>query len=205
MIIYSGIFVLGSIKNVFLFAEYEEAKDIMLQLAGFVVIGFLSWIVFKALKHPELFEGIDSKLPLVRDLELDLKANEKSKLATEEDLGNKPDDRIMELRAYMDREEPFLDPDLTIHQLATRLKIPLRDLSLLINRDLNQHFFDFINAYRIKKAKEILVDASRSDHTVLEILYAVGFNSKSSFNTAFKRQTGVTPTQYRISNTLPAS
>ena len=65
------------------------------------------------------------------------------------------------------------------------------------NHNLNQHFFDFVNEYRIKKAMEILADASKNHLTVLEILYEVGFNSKSSFNTAFKKYTKQTPTEYR--------
>ena len=74
----------------------------------------------------------------------------------------------------------------------------MRDLSVLINQDLNQHFFDFVNEYRIKKAMSILGDTTKYHLTVLKILYDVGFNSKSSFNTAFKKHTGTTPTQYRI-------
>jgi AraC-like DNA-binding protein len=62
---------------------------------------------------------------------------------------------------------------------------------------MDQHFFDFVNEYRIQKAMGILKDQSRSQLTVLEILYEVGFNSKSSFNTSFKKHTNLTPTAYR--------
>lgn len=67
---------------------------------------------------------------------------------------------------------------------------------------LNKHFFDFVNEYRIEKAKELLTHPERKEYTVLEILYEVGFNSKSSFNTAFKKRTGLTPTEYRRKNSL---
>jgi AraC-like DNA-binding protein len=60
-----------------------------------------------------------------------------------------------------------------------------RDLSILINQNLNQHFFDFINKYRIIEAMNILKNPAKKELTVLEILYEVGFNSKSSFNTGF--------------------
>lgn len=73
----------------------------------------------------------------------------------------------------------------------------MRDLSVLINQDLNQHFFDFVNEYCIKNAQDILKDVSKNKLTILEILYEVGFNSKSSFKTAFKKHIGKTPTQYR--------
>ena len=61
---------------------------------------------------------------------------------------------------------------------------------------LSRHL-DFVNEFRIKEAKSILKDPSKKEFTVLEILYEVGFNSKSSFNTAFKKHTGLTPTQFR--------
>jgi YesN/AraC family two-component response regulator len=99
----------------------------------------------------------------------------------------------------MTEKEPFLDPSLTIQELSNQINIPVRDLSILINHHMDQHFFDFVNEYRIQKAMNILKDQSKSQLTVLEILYEVGFNSKSSFNTSFKKYTSLTPTAYRNS------
>ena len=92
----------------------------------------------------------------------------------------------------------YLDASLTMYDLSKHLNMPVRELSLLINHDLDQHFFDFINGYRIRHAMEILRDPAKKEYTVLEILYDVGFNSKSSFNTAFKKLTSLTPTEYRL-------
>ncbi len=97
----------------------------------------------------------------------------------------------------MSEEKSFLNPSLTIQNVSESIDIPLRDLSLLINHKLNQHFYDFVNTYRIEHAMVILKSATKSKLTILEILYDVGFNSKSSFNTAFKKHTGTTPTAYR--------
>lgn len=97
----------------------------------------------------------------------------------------------------MIEQEPYLEPSLTIQELANQIEMPVRDLSLLINHHLNQHFFDFVNEYRIQRAMKILKDPTKKELTILEILYEVGFNSKSSFNTAFKKYTNLTPTKYR--------
>ncbi|WP_338814342.1 AraC family transcriptional regulator [Bernardetia sp. Wsw4-3y2] len=105
--------------------------------------------------------------------------------------------QIQKLREYMIEHEPYLEPSLTIQELAKQIQIPVRDLSVLINHHINQHFFDFINEYRIEKAKSILKDSTKNQVTILEILYQVGFNSKSSFNTAFKKYTKTTPSLYR--------
>lgn len=97
----------------------------------------------------------------------------------------------------MTEEKPFLNSSLTIQDVSREIKIPVRELSLLINHQLGQHFYDFVNAYRIESAMDILKDTTKNKVTILEILYEVGFNSKSSFNTAFKKHTGNTPTYYR--------
>ena len=87
---------------------------------------------------------------------------------------------------------------MTLQKLAAQVDMPEKELSILINQQIGKHFFDFINEYRIREAKILLKD--QPNLTVLEILYQVGFNSKSSFYTAFKKETGITPSDYRKSN-----
>jgi AraC-like DNA-binding protein len=113
--------------------------------------------------------------------------------------------KVALLNSFMAESEPYLDPSLSIYNLSKQINIPPKDLSLLINHDLNQHFFDFVNGFRIRKAMEILRDPDKKELTVLEILYEVGFNSKSSFNTAFKKLTRLTPTEYRRKYLLSAA
>ena len=60
-----------------------------------------------------------------------------------------------------------------------------------------KNFYNFINEFRIEAAKEILQDPSSKGKNILQIAYEVGFNSKSAFNTYFKRLTGKTPSAYR--------
>jgi YesN/AraC family two-component response regulator len=93
-------------------------------------------------------------------------------------------------------QKPFLEPSLTINDLADKTQIMPRYLSQIINECLNQNFYDFVNSYRINEAKKYLLQCS-SRKTILEILYEVGFNSKTAFNVAFKNMTGMSPTQYR--------
>jgi len=107
------------------------------------------------------------------------------------------EEKIKTLETFMSEEESFLDAELTIQNLALQIGFPQKELSTLINQHLGKHFFDFINEYRIQKAKSILENPESKEVTVLEILYQVGFNSKSSFNTAFKKQCQLTPIEYR--------
>jgi YesN/AraC family two-component response regulator len=94
-------------------------------------------------------------------------------------------------------EKPYLMSDLTLDDLAGRISITPRYLSQLIRRSFNQNFFDYINTHRIEESKKLLTSEDDQKKTVLEILYDSGFNSKSAFNNAFKKYTGITPTEYR--------
>ncbi len=161
-------------------------------IVGIIALSVTCWFVLKALYHPELFRGVDSNLQLVKEI---VQTNEVKQLETFEDANIRI--QIDLLRKYMIEQDPYLEPSLTIQELANQIEMPVRDLSLLINHHLNQHFFDFVNEYRIQRAMKILKDPTKKELTILEILYEVGFNSKSSFNTAFKKYTNLTPTEYR--------
>jgi len=193
------ISVFGGLKNIILFTGSEQAFDISMIILTIVMFFYISWIVLRALNHPELFRGIDSGLQLTKNLKSDnqTSSNKEAKNPKIYHLDPNKNKKIKDLNELMETEKPYLDPSITIFSLSRQLKIPSRELSILINQDLKQHFFDFINSHRIEEAMILLRDPAKSDHTVSEILYKVGFNSKSSFNTAFKKHCGSTPTQYR--------
>jgi len=185
---------LVALKNVLRYSDYRQVFLWLNVVVGTVALFVTCWLVMKALNHPELFRGINSKLMLTKDI---LPEINDSTIEVKEHHNEVIDEQILNLKQYMTEKEPFLDPSLTIQELANQIDIPVRDLSVLINHKMDQHFFDFVNEYRIQKAMTILKDKSKSDLTVLEILYEVGFNSKSSFNTSFKKYTNLTPTAYR--------
>lgn len=104
---------------------------------------------------------------------------------------------VQKLENHMKVNEPFMDSSLSVYDLAKQINVPSRELSIAINHNLSKHFFDYVNEYRIKKAMQLFQQTTDEKLTVLEVLYDVGFNSKSSFNTAFKKFTGQTPSEYR--------
>jgi len=137
-------------------------------------------IIFKGLMQQEIFIGYEDKPKYEGSPVSD---PEKKKY-------------IEKLTLYMISEKPYLEPSLTINELAENIAVVPRYLSQAINEQLGRNFYDFVNSYRISDAKRMLLE---SDATVLEILYEVGFNSKSAFNLAFKTHTGMTPTAFRKS------
>ncbi|MET1411327.1 AraC family transcriptional regulator [Roseibium sp. HPY-6] len=108
-------------------------------------------------------------------------------------------DRIAaKLRKAMASDKLYLDPNLSLWALARHTGVSDNYISQVLNEELGQNFFDFVNGYRIEAAKARL---SESDDTILTIALDAGFNSRSSFYTAFKKVTGQTPTAYRKAET----
>lgn len=99
------------------------------------------------------------------------------------------------LNQLMQSDQIFLDPTLNMGQLAKKSGYPEYLVSQVINQVYQQSFREYINALRITKAKSLLLKGSKS--TVLDIAYDCGFTSKSTFNSAFKRITGKTPSQFK--------
>jgi len=104
---------------------------------------------------------------------------------------------LQRLNSFMEKEKPYLNPDITLESLANDISVNPRILSQLINETFHKNFKSYILEYRIKASMQMLADAKYHRHTVLEILYEVGFNSKSAFNNQFKLLTNLTPLEYR--------
>lgn len=109
------------------------------------------------------------------------------------------DEIIPKLVQLMEDDKLYLDPGLTLKDLAHKLRIHYNHLSRIINERFGLSYNDFINKYRIDEAQRMLADPKNKDMNILDIIYETGFYSKSVFNTAFKKFTGKTPSEYRRS------
>jgi len=97
----------------------------------------------------------------------------------------------------MNEKKIYLNPDLKLATMAEKLELPPHQLSKFINEKFNKSFTDYINGYRVN---EFINRINHPDHkalTVYGIALEVGFNSKSAFNSAFKKITGKTPSEYK--------
>ncbi len=104
---------------------------------------------------------------------------------------------IKKLDYLMEIEKVYRDETISLQSLSEKLSITPHQLSRIINEKLNKNFPDFINTYRVEEAKKILADPRQTDRKILTIAFDVGFNTKVAFNTAFKKHTRMTPSQFR--------
>lgn len=103
----------------------------------------------------------------------------------------------IDLIDYMQRTSIYLDSELNLVKLADAMQLSTHQLSYVINNGTGENFFNFINRFRVKKAETLLTDPAFSHLTVVGIGFESGFNSKTAFNTAFKKITSLTPTEFR--------
>jgi AraC-like DNA-binding protein len=103
-------------------------------------------------------------------------------------------ERLAEL---MRQRRPWRDARLRLDDLAALAGLPPYQLSQVINQGFGEHFIDFVNRHRVEGARRRLGDPGRRSEPLLSLAFEAGFNNKTSFNEAFKKFTGRTPSAYR--------
>lgn len=110
----------------------------------------------------------------------------------------KLDEKLLNnLLEYMQTQKPFHEPELTLTSMANQLNLGRNQLSELINSRTGGNFYDFVNKYRVEEVKQLIGNPKYKDYTLLAIAYEAGFSSKSTFNSIFKKFTGLTPSEYK--------
>ena len=171
------------IQNFIVLAKNRTVFMVTLVLLLIFVFYVVNKVILKALRQPEIFAGIAQ--------------NETTKYPGSNLAASQIEEYKNQLVALLGSEKLFLNPQVSLTDLSEKLSISTKHLSQVINQSFNKSFFDFLNSYRIKEVQQILKESKDDKLTVLEAMYKAGFNSKSSFNKAFKKETGLTPTEFR--------
>lgn len=159
----------------------------------FIVFGFIAVFSFAysfyGIKQPVIF-GQELKIASVEKKETEkyIKSGLKETRAHE---------YLVRLISCMEATSPFLDRDLSIQDLSDMTGIPRHHITQVLNEKHKKNFFTFINEYRVKEVISRFKDPKNNNFTILAIAFDSGFNSKTTFNSIFKNQTGMTPSQYR--------
>jgi len=161
--------------------------------AVIVSLGLGFGIAFMAMVQPEIFNRVrimENAVPGADDVSPP--RYEKLRLPASEEAHY-----VETLGRYMTEKKLYLQEDLTLQDLADELSISPHHLSMILNVHFRQNFYTFVNGYRVEEVKRMLADPANRDRSILSIAYDAGFNSKSTFNTIFRKFTGKTPRQYR--------
>lgn len=164
-----------------IFAALPEVSFFSYNLA-WVALSFTSFLLaYFAMSRPEVFKKDPAK------------SRYEGSLLTAQQLG------LLEKRlaGLMANARPYLDPQLSRQQLAEQMGLPPKDLSRLVNERFNQNFSDFVNSYRVAEFQRLAGLPENQHLTLLAMAFEAGFNSKTTFNTAFKKRTGMTPAEYK--------
>lgn len=103
---------------------------------------------------------------------------------------------LSRLEEYMQIDKPYLKNKLTLNDLSNHIGASSNQLSQVLNEQLQQNFYDYVNGFRLKEFKEKIKNPKNQKFTFLSVAYQCGFNSKTTFNTFFKKATGLTPSEY---------
>lgn len=183
----SFLFVIVFLES--LIVRNETLNGVLVIVIYIFTLFFVNSLYWRSIRQPKIFGGFSE---ITKTLTVDI-ANKYSSSTLEE---IEAKGYLQGLQDFMRIERPYLHYSLTIEGLSEKTGIPTRYLSQIINQQLNQNFFDFINNYRLEEAKLLLLDTSKNLR-INEVMYDAGFNSKSTFNFVFKKSTGMTPSEFR--------
>ncbi|MDB4293350.1 AraC family transcriptional regulator [Maribacter sp.] len=209
----------SNLKNLFSIIEYKNIKWLGAFLIGLLVLVLVNIMVL----FFETVDGGSTYLDFITVLSFLLfisylgyfGMNQSQVFVPDYLMENSSADKSMKKRSYISESEVleveeklksifevdklYLDDSLTLHKLSISLHTSDKKLSFYLNHHLKVTFYDFVNKYRIQEFKSILQNETKADLSLLGIAYECGFKSKSSFNRVFKKETGLSPSQYRES------
>jgi len=154
--------------------------DTISDITWMIVSGLPFFVAYFAINQPELFRMTE--------------ASEKYRFS------NLSEESVLDLKGQLGKlmldKKPFLNPKLTLLELAEMIETNTHTLSRVINEGFDRNFYDFVNWYRVEEFKELVNQEQYKNLTFLAIAYEVGFSSKTTFNRAFKKLEGITPREY---------
>jgi AraC-like DNA-binding protein len=161
----------------------EKTMDII-NLCFLMFLGYaISYVI---ISEPKSIQFAEDKIGLGG-----FKKYEKSKLTRSEAENN-----VNILNEIMKDSQPYLDSEFNLAQLSALSKINTHSISETLNGLLGQSFNDYVNNYRVEEFKKLVVKDESRHYTIIALAYDAGFKSKATFNAAFKKFTGETPSQF---------
>ncbi len=190
LVIWLGAYIVGGI-DLLVETDLENVTYRMLDVLFLAFSGTVFCLSYFAIREPEIF-----KIPAEEPV-----AVEEEETPLDEEATGDWTEMKGKLSRLMQSEQPFLNPKLTLAQLAELSGTNVHTLSRLINEGFGVNFNDYVNSYRVESFQKAALEEQYQNHTFLAIALMVGFNSKTAFNRSFKKLTGMTPREWMKSAT----
>ncbi len=144
-------------------------------------------IIFQGMQHPLLFTGL---------------TKEDSQIVSQPSQANRVSKALLEevfekINIHMEKEKPYLNSNLTVKTLGQQMTLVPRQVSQAINLKADKNFSEYVNEFRIKHACQLLSSAQARNISIMDVMLDSGFITKSNFNRAFKKVTGITPFEFK--------
>lgn len=175
--------------------SYKESMDYVFWISASF---FIYWLIYKGLLQFHLAKDISSVKRILANLE----GNEDKQTKHSKEISDRSDrekGHLKKLKEIVEDEHLYRDPDLSLQDVADRLQLSAGYLSQLINTNLDINFTVMINRYRVEEVKKLVNDETFNQYSLLSIGLEAGFRSKSAFYSIFKKETGLTPNEYKKS------
>lgn len=198
------ILLLAGIVIYALMLQYPESFSQWLLINEAIIAPYIYLATYKGITQPTLWKA----QPGLNKATVTAEIEEAEEIEQKKDHPEKPRqkaglsrDKIDELAAriiaLMETEKLYQETELTLQDLADKLASPTHQVSQAINEGLKKNFYDLVNSYRVAEAKRLLLEPGNRNYTILSVGFEAGFNSKTTFNTVFKKFTGLTPSEFR--------
>lgn len=188
----------------FILLKFPEYFSLFLLLNAAISTVYIYISTFKGIAQHTIWqlqktnkEEIEKEIIEAEKIEKEIAEQEKPKTATAGLANDKIREILKKVILLMEQEKLYTETELTLQQLSDKLQYPTYQVSQAINEGMKKSFYDLVNGYRVEEAKRLLADPANSNYTILSIGFEAGFNSKTTFNTVFKKFTGLTPSYFR--------
>lgn len=188
-----------------LIMNFPEHFGLFLLMNTAIVSPYIYIITYKGLTqptvwqlHPELAkEKVQEELHEAEEIVEISSGSITPKSAKSAISKEKIDEVVNRTVRLMEQEKLYQETELNLQQLADKLESPSYLVSQALNEGMKKSFYDLVNGYRVEEAKRLLLDPKNQNYKILSVGFEAGFNSKTTFNTVFKKFTGCSPTDYR--------
>jgi AraC-like DNA-binding protein len=197
--------VLSAVVIFSLMLSFPQYFNLLLVIMMAISTPYIYIATYRGIMQPTIWQVqgkknkqlIEVEIVAARSIDTQKTPEEKMRISKAVMNGDKIDEMVEKIIGLMEEEKLYQETDLTLQDLANKLDTPTYQVSMAMNEGLKKNFYDLVNGYRVEEAKRLLLDSKNRNYTILSVGFEAGFNSKTTFNTVFKKFTGHTPTDFR--------